>query len=356
LLDEIRLFGSLAMSVVAVSTFVPVAIRVARRTAFLDHPVGYKGHAQATPYLGGAAVMAAFTVTAVALGGGASRFWVIILCALALFAVGTVDDRVALGPWIRLALEAGVGFALWSSGLGWSVVGSPVADLLLTIVWIVGIVNAFNLMDNMDGATATVGATSSTGVAMLALVYGDPMLAALMLAVAGACAGFLPFNLARPSRIFLGDGGSMPIGFLIGASIIAVPFGPTVGWAAVLVAVPLVGLVILDTTLVMFSRRRRNAPLLSGGRDHLTHRLREQLGSAQVVALALAFAQACLCAVAVVLSQAGQAAVLGVALVLVVAGAAVIYVLEMPWQSERLAPSAPSAVAGQLAVQEEQFV
>ena len=92
---------------------------------------------------------------------------------------------------------------------------SDAANLLLTALWVIGVVNAFNLMDNLDGAAASVAAVSAACVGALAVIGDDVPLAVIAFALCGALAGFLRFNLARPSRIFLGDGGSMPIGFLL---------------------------------------------------------------------------------------------------------------------------------------------
>jgi UDP-GlcNAc:undecaprenyl-phosphate GlcNAc-1-phosphate transferase len=170
-------------------------------------------------------------------------------------------------------------------------------DLAVTLLWVVGLTNAFNLMDNMDGAAGTVGAVSAAGAGALATANGDPALGAIAFALAGACAGFLRFNLARPSRIFLGDAGSMPVGLVVAATIMASPEG-SLGWAGLLALAPLAGLPIFDTTLVVISRSRRGLAVLSGARDHLTHRLLEPLGSARAVAAVLAAAQGLLCLLA----------------------------------------------------------
>jgi UDP-GlcNAc:undecaprenyl-phosphate/decaprenyl-phosphate GlcNAc-1-phosphate transferase len=347
--DEIRLAGSLVLSLAACAALVPLAMRLALRTGFLDVPVGYKGHARPTPYLGGAAVVGAFVLVALALGGAGSRFGAILVWALVMFVVGTVDDRRGLHPGTRLAIEVVAAGALWHYGLGWAVFGNDVADIALTVFWIVGVVNAFNLMDNMDGAAGTVAAVSALGVAAVATAEGDVVLAALVLGIAGACLGFLPFNLARRSRIFLGDGGSMPIGFTIGAAIMALPADAAGGWVTLLVAAPLVALPILDTTLVVVSRRRRGVQVMSGGRDHLTHRLHARLGSAQNVALCLAAAQGVLCLTAIGLSQAGRAPVIAAALTYVMAGVAAIYALEV---SRRASP-AMHPIAGRGVAPEE---
>jgi UDP-GlcNAc:undecaprenyl-phosphate GlcNAc-1-phosphate transferase len=182
----------------------------------------------------------------------------------------------------------------------------------------------------MDGAGSTVAAISATGVGVFAIVGGDFVLAALVLALAGACTGFLPFNLARPSRIFLGDGGSMPIGFVLAAAIMSLPFESNIGWVALFAAAPLVALPILDTTLVVVSRKRRGVQVFSGGRDHLTHRIYIKVGSARLVALCLAAAQSGLCLTAVTLSQMDRGWVMVEATAFVLLGVAAIYVLEVP--------------------------
>ncbi len=314
-----------------------MAIRVAERLDFHDHPASYKGHVRPTPYLGGTALIAGFLAAAVLLGGGFSRLAPIAGGALALWVVGTLDDRRTLTPQLRVVAALGAATLLFAGGLGWSVFDQPLADYVLTVLWVVGLVNAFNLMDNMDGASSTIASLSALGAAVLALGLGDPVLAALALGLVGACLGFLPYNLARPSaRIFLGDGGSMPIGFVVAAAIMALPLGGEAGWHRLLAAVLLAGLPILDTSLVMVSRHRAGISLLQGGTDHLTHRLRRRLPSARAVALVLAGAQALLCLIAFSVTQLGDLSVAAVWITLVVGAAAVVATLERDaWRPQR---------------------
>ena len=321
-----------AFLVAAAATFAltPAAIAAAHATGFIDRPVGYKGHGRPTPYLGGTAIMAGVLLAALVFGGATGQFAVLLVCAAGLWALGTLDDRLNLSPYLRLAVEAGIGALLFATGHGWEVFGSTALDLALTCAWVVGIVNAVNLMDNMDGAAAAVVGTSAAGTGVLAAVSGDATLAALCFAVAGACAGFLPRNLARPSRIFMGDGGSMPLGLLLAGTTMAVAADTSLGAAGLPAAAMLAGLVILDTTLVTISRRRGGRGLLTGGRDHLTHRLRGQLSSARSVAALLAATQLGLCA-AVVLLSLGDPVMLAVTAVgFVGLGARVIWLLESP--------------------------
>ena len=328
--EELRLAGAFALALVATLVLVPVAMRIALRTQFVDVPGGYKGHARATPYLGGLAVVAAVAIALFASGAATSRFAALFVWAFVLFVVGTVDDKRNLNPLTRLVIEVIAAAALWHYGLGWAIFDSDVLNIALTVVWVVGLVNAFNLMDNMDGAASTVAGVSATGVAALGVVYGDIALALIGASVAGACLGFLRYNLAKPARIFLGDGGSMPIGFIVAGAVMAAPGAQEFGWSAFLAMAPMVGLPILDTTLVVISRRRGGRPVLSGGRDHLTHRLKGILGSVRAVVIALASVQAILCTTSVSVSQLGMPFAVGVAIAFAIAGGFAISVLETP--------------------------
>ncbi len=186
----------------------PIARRIAIRTDFLDHPVRYKKHAAATPYLGGAAVMVAFTIAAGALGDALSDFTLIMALALALAVMGTIDDRRTLKPGLRFGLQLFAGFALWLDGIRWEPTGLIEVDLPITLIWVAGLANAFNLLDNIDGAAATTAAVSAAGIGAIALTEDAYPLAATALALSGACVGFLFFNLGKPAKIFLGEGGS----------------------------------------------------------------------------------------------------------------------------------------------------
>ena len=342
--DELRLILAFGLAAGLTQLTVPLAIRLAVSTGFLDQPVGYKAHGRATPYLGGLGVMAACLPIALVVGGG-SEVLVIVACAAGLCLVGIADDRVSLGPLTRVFAEFATAFALWQTDLGWLLFDESVLNLALTTVWVVGIVNAFNLMDNLDGATGSVGAVSAAGIGLLAATRGEMAIAAMALAVAGACFGFLRFNLAKPAKIFLGDGGSMPLGFLLAAGVTAIPSIEGFGTAAVFAVVPLVGLAVLDTTLVVVSRIRRGVGVLTGGRDHLTHRLLRLLGTPRLVALTLASAQAALCVLGFLLFDSTIVSVFTAATAYVLLGATAIAALEWPYVREEAVAGAEDALA-----------
>ena len=346
--EELQLFLAFGAAAGLAQISVPLAIRLALATGFLDHPVGYKQHRRATPYLGGLGLMAAALPVALVVGGG-SEVLVIVACAAGLCLVGIADDRVHLGPVTRVFAEFVAAFALWQSDLGWLLFDEGVLNLALTTLWVVGIVNAFNLMDNLDGAAGSVGAVSAAGVGVLAATQGETAIAATAFALAGACAGFLRFNLARLSRVFLGDGGSMPLGFLIAAGVTSIPQIGGFGTAAVFAVVPLVGLVVLDTTLVVVSRVRRGVGVFTGGRDHLTHRLLDLLGTPRLVAGALAGVQAALCALGFMLYNSTIVTVFSASTAYVLLGAAAIAALEWPYVRAEARAAAEEALSPALA-------
>ena len=307
----------------------PLAIRIAKRTGFLDRPVGYKAHSAATPYLGGTAILAGFLAGALAYGAvGDTDLTPIFVGAAILWLVGTIDDRLLLGPRVRVLAVALVAALLWQGDLGWTLFANDLANLAVTVLWVLGIVNAFNLMDNLDGAAATVAGASAAGIALLAAYEGPEVVTALGVAVCGACAGFLHFNLTRPARIFMGDGGSMLLGFLVAALAMAVWRLNGMAGTAFLPAILLVGVPIFDMTMVIVSRLRRGAPVYNGDRDHTTHRLLPMIGSTWGVALTLGLVQGALSLAAISLMDASKNAMLAGAGVAFLLGLATIALLE----------------------------
>ncbi|HEV3229419.1 MAG TPA: MraY family glycosyltransferase [Solirubrobacteraceae bacterium] len=319
------------LAAVGVQAACPVAMGVAHRTGFYDRPAGYKQHSRPTPYLGGVAVLAGFLIGTLVVVD-LERFWVLVACMVALAVVGTVDDRRKLGALPRVGAELMAAAALWEAGLGWRLSLGAGVDLAVTIVWVVGVVNAFNLMDNLDGAAGTLGLVCGLGTGALALLHHDAGLAALAFALSGSCAGFLRFNLTTPAQIFLGDGGSMSLGIIAAATAAGAASGAShPGGLALLTGALLVGLVILDTTLVTISRTRRRVRVLTGGRDHLTHRLLQFIHKPAGVALALAVAQFGLCGCAIIADQSEAPLLVAISTGCSLLGVLAIVLLEALW-------------------------
>jgi UDP-GlcNAc:undecaprenyl-phosphate/decaprenyl-phosphate GlcNAc-1-phosphate transferase len=339
---EAAAVGAFVVALLVVVAATPVAIWLANRLSFYDQPGGYKAHARATPYLGGAAVVAGFSLAAVLFVGVDRDVLAVLAGAALLLAVGTVDDHRTVRPSLRIVATSAAAAGLFAADVGWSIFSSDAADLALTVIWVLGVVNAFNLMDNIDGAAATVGAVSATGIGVLGVMKDEPESAALAFALAGACVAFLKYNLTSPARIFLGDGGSMPVGFVLAAVVMSLPQLSNGGLSTLIPAALLVGLAIFDTTLVIVSRSHRRVRIYSGGRDHLTHRLLPVLGSPRAVAAVVALVQAILCGLAIF--AVGLGTTVGVIVAAMCVGVGVTAV----WAFERIGQSAPAGqgVAG----------
>jgi UDP-GlcNAc:undecaprenyl-phosphate GlcNAc-1-phosphate transferase len=309
-------------------TTTPVAILTARRLAFYDHPIGYKGHSTPTPYLGGAAVMMAFALALLIGTRDPGRTLPLLGGVAVLFVTGTIDDRRPVSPQLRVAIELVLGGALGAGGFGWHLGAGPAVDALAMAIWVVAVVNAFNLFDNMDGAASTMAMVVAAGASVLALVSGNHWAAAGSAALCGACLGFLPHNLTSPAKIFLGDGGSMPLGFAVAALVANAARGAEPSSLALLVGFLLVGIPAIDTLLVIVSRRRRRVSILTGGQDHLTHRTRRRMRTARNVALVLGSTQALVSALVIVATRASSTTLVYILLAFVVCATAAIVGLD----------------------------
>jgi UDP-GlcNAc:undecaprenyl-phosphate GlcNAc-1-phosphate transferase len=323
---------ALATGIVFLAT--PYAIRTAARFDFFDRPAGYKGHAAPTPYLGGAPVVAAFVVVLLLLANDPARTLPIGAGAIVLWVLGTVDDRRTVSPSIRVGAEAGLAAMLAAAGLGWQTGAGSAVDLVLTVVWVVGVVNALNLFDNMDGSASSIALVISAAVGVIGIAHGDVWLAVAGLGLAGACLGFLPHNLSTPARIFLGDGGSMPIGFAIAAMVMSGAGAQAPAWQALAVGVLLVGIPAVDTCLVIASRKRRGVPIVTPGRDHLTHRTFQRLRTTRAVAIALGGTQALLAALALLASRQSTGVLVFAVIVYLVGAATAIIAFDSGTRAE----------------------
>jgi UDP-GlcNAc:undecaprenyl-phosphate GlcNAc-1-phosphate transferase len=287
----------------------PFAARAAVRHGLVDHPGPNKPHPNPTPYLGGAALAIGLGVTGIVAAGGSLQIATILVCAAAIGLLGLVDDARGLQPPIKLAVEGGAAVALYVTGSGGGVFGSTIPDLVLTVVWVVVVTNALNLLDNMDGLAPGVTAMSAVAFFVISAAAGHVLVASVAAALIGASLGFLPHN-SPPARVFLGDAGSLFVGFVLAALGLNLDL---IGQAGVVrVAIPLLALAVplFDTTLVVIARLREGRPIFRGGTDHASHRLAARGLSHVEVAVVAMSAQAGCSAVAIVLLAASDGVVL----------------------------------------------
>jgi UDP-GlcNAc:undecaprenyl-phosphate GlcNAc-1-phosphate transferase len=257
------------------SALVPFCRRAALRRGYVAKPREDRWHKKPTALLGGAAIVA--TVLGLSVLSGNARAMLVPLTAGALmFVVGVTDDVLPLKASTKLIAEIAVASLLVFFGYRLQWTTSLTLDTLLTLVWIVGVTNAFNLLDNMDGLCA--GIALIVGVSLLGgLVAGagltpESQYLALLL---GATTGFLIYNV-YPASIFMGDGGSLFLGLTL--AVLTLSTGATVRSrpnVLSIVAAPVLVLLIpiFDTTLVTISRLLWGRPVSQGGRDHSSHRL-----------------------------------------------------------------------------------
>jgi UDP-GlcNAc:undecaprenyl-phosphate/decaprenyl-phosphate GlcNAc-1-phosphate transferase len=245
-------------------------------------PSGERWHARSTPVFGGVGILLGLVAgvgAAVAVGAtdASSELLGILGGCVILFVAGFVDDVFTLRPIAKLAAQFAAAAVVLASGLTVEIVGNDVLATVLGLVWLVGITNAFNLLDNMDGLAASLAAVSCAVFAVAALDQDSGELALVVaLALGGACVGFLPFNLrpGRSARVFMGDSGSQVIGFGL-ASLALASSWTTAGATLTSIVLPLLVLAIpiLDTTFVTVRRTLERRPVTQGGTDHSSHRL-----------------------------------------------------------------------------------
>ncbi len=276
--------------------------RRARRGGLVTQPREDRWHRAPVPLLGGVAIMAGVLVAMVAVPGAVGRFGPFVAAALVMGLVGLFDDIRPLRPQAKLVAQIVLAAALMKFGFLLRLTGSPLLNVFLTLFWIVGITNAFNLLDNMDGLAGGLAVIAAGFRLAFFLMDGDRAGAQLTAAFMGAVAGFLVRNLP-PAKVFMGDAGSLFIGFFLsGLCLVSEYSAYSRGIAAVLVLPVLLMLIpIFDTTFVTLTRLITGRPVSRGGRDHTSHRL-VGLGITERQALALFFTVSVLSGLLAVLS------------------------------------------------------
>ncbi len=252
----------------------PVAQRIATRTGIVDQPGARKIHRSPIPLLGGAAIYAAFILALLLFG---DRFYVsqvvgICLGATLVSFLGIWDDRNGLRPAIKLGGQILAALILVVSGVQVQLFPNVWANVALTLFWVVGITNALNLLDNMDGLSGGASAIAAAFFLLLAAMSHQYLVGSLAAALLGACLGFLRYNF-NPARIFMGDAGSLFLGFMLASLGIKLRFPSNIPLVTWMIPVLVLGLPIFDTTLVTISRLRRGVSIFQGGKDHISHRL-----------------------------------------------------------------------------------
>ncbi|MEM8671163.1 MAG: MraY family glycosyltransferase [Planctomycetota bacterium] len=295
--------------------------RYAHRLGLLDRPGGHSTHVKVTPLGGGIGIwlgiLVTFAVGTVAvmitkdstalqswlperllpyLDGVWTRvgqIWGLLTAGTVLVALGLADDRRGINPWVRLFVQFAVaGFVVYGLDIGLTAfIGIEWLTRVLSMIWIVGVINSFNMLDNMDGLSGGVAAVIAASMAIVMLISPDPgtarpqlFVAALLLVVLGALLGFLWHN-RPPAKIFMGDGGSYLVGFLIAVAMLMATFtGNADRPHGVLAPLCAMAVPLYDMTTVLWIRIREGRSPFVGDRSHFSHRLVDLgLGRTQAV-------------------------------------------------------------------------
>jgi UDP-GlcNAc:undecaprenyl-phosphate GlcNAc-1-phosphate transferase len=242
-----------------------------------------KTQAEPVPYLGGVAIALGISITTfLALFFSNDNSLIIergltaIIPALLLGIVGLVDDLRSLPAWPRLIIQTMVGtviaLVLVATGTLGIAFNNDFVNVFVTIVWIVGICNSINFFDNIDGAASGTVAIAALGVFIIAFDRGQELLSSLTIVTVGATLGFIIWNKS-PAKIYMGDAGALFLGVIISVATIRVNPGITPNWMSLAIPIVLLAVPLLDTCVAVFSRISRGVSPLTGGKDHLSHRL-----------------------------------------------------------------------------------
>jgi UDP-GlcNAc:undecaprenyl-phosphate GlcNAc-1-phosphate transferase len=264
--------GALFMAVVGT----PLARKLGLRINAIDIPdQKRKVHTTSTPRLGGVAIFISTLVAALLLRGiyNLAQLGGILVGAAIVSILGFWDDRFSLSALWKLAGQLVAVSLLLATGVKVSMFPYAILNYAVTVLWVIGITNAFNLLDNMDGLSGGVAAIAAAHFSIMCAFSGQYLVGALSVAVMAACLGFLIYNW-NPAMIFMGDSGSLFLGFMLASIGIKLRFPENVPFVTWMIPVIVLGVPLFDTTLVTLSRLRRGLnPLTTPGTDHTSHRL-----------------------------------------------------------------------------------
>lgn len=281
--EILSIFG---LSVVIALVMTPVSIRVAHKIGAMDVPKDWRRmHDHAIPRFGGLAIFAAVMITMGVFAWDEPRIRVAMLGGALMYLLGVIDDLKDLPAIAKLIGQIAIAVLMFSMDMRVSFISNyfgegrlhfnTVVCFIFTVLWIIGITNTINIIDGLDGLAAGISAIAALCIAYIAYIHGAtagmPIVCIAMVAIAGSCVGFLPFNFS-PAKTFMGDGGALFLGFMI--SILSV-IGPLKRSTIIAVVVPVVVLAIpiFDTSFAILRRMVNRKPIMEADKEHLHHRL-----------------------------------------------------------------------------------
>ena len=313
----------------------PMAREAAQRFGVVDAPDGrLKNHSEPVAYLGGLAVFTSFLLSLGMTFDFDHELLALVLASTIVAAVGLIDDFGVLTPKPKMLGQIVAVFVLLKAGVILQLVFLPWwARYLITIVWLLGITNAFNLLDIMDGLASGVGFIAGTFLLVVAVLNGRWVVAAFTVALLGALVGFLRFNFP-PASIYLGDCGSLFIGLALGALAMVMDY-TSHSFLVFLAPLYILALPLVDTVYVTVLRLRAGRRIYHGSPDHFPLRLRRRLGGSTARTVLVIYAAGvvlgCLGLLTTVLEPVATAVMTAVVAVLVVS--ALVWLARVPMEA-----------------------
>lgn len=268
-------YAGIALLLALIST--PAVIKLAFKVGAIDKPNARKVHVKIMPRMGGLAIFIGFAVPALLALHFSQQFMGLLLGGILILALGIVDDLRDISPKIKLLGQLAGALILVGSGTQVEYLTNPFGggyfslgwlSIPVTIFWVVGVTNAVNLIDGLDGLAAGVSAIAAATMGFVAL-QTDPAISVAAFILVGAILGFMPYNF-NPARIFMGDSGSLFLGFILaGLSIMGLAKSATV--FSLIIPVLILGVPILDTLFAIIRRLMNNQPIFKADKSHLHH-------------------------------------------------------------------------------------
>ena len=285
--DWLNWLGPLSLAAIVAFSLIPPLQWLAQRVGLLDEPDERKQHKGATPLVGGIAIYLGFLATVLIYGyySDSSAVRAVMIALVPLVVVGVLDDRKSLPATIKLLAQLAAVAIVITGGIRLTfmrqVWWGDLLEILITAVWLIGLTNAFNFLDGIDGLSTCLTIVAAAAFGLVAVQTNQPFFLLLVAALGGACLGFLPYNFRRaPAAVFLGDAGATLLGFsLASIAIVGEWGGPGAATLDVVVPLLILGVPIFDTTFITVTRivdgriRTFREWLEYTGRDHIHHRL-----------------------------------------------------------------------------------
>ena len=253
---------------------VPFIKKTAFRTRYLDYPEKTKVHAHPTPLLGGVAIYIAFIVGILTTMNFIHdpKMFSIVLGSTFLLVVGLIDDRMGMLPEIKLIAQFLSAMIVVKSGVRMEFMPTYYLNMIFTYLWIVGITNSFNLLDNMNGLSAGIAAIAALFLGIAMYTTHQVNVSVIAFSMAGASLGFLRHNFPK-AKIFMGDTGSMLIGFVLACAAVSGSWCTRFLTTSIAMPIIILAYPVFDTLLVTLIRIKEGRSIFQGGKDHSSHRL-----------------------------------------------------------------------------------